>query len=58
MDSQVKNDFNPEQIPLQRKTTLKWSENGELSAIDMARIIDRLNESDLSECNLSCDLEE
>ena len=58
MDSQVKNDRNSDQIPLQRKTTLKWSQNGELSAIDMARIIDRLNESGLSECNLACELEE
>tara|TARA_Y100001968_G_scaffold332673_1_gene391762 strand:+ start:5044 stop:5223 length:180 start_codon:yes stop_codon:yes gene_type:complete len=39
-------------IPLQRKTTLKWSSNGELSEIDMARIISRLNNSDLTSCTI------
>tara|TARA_B100000700_G_C14325322_1_gene525628 strand:+ start:193 stop:306 length:114 start_codon:yes stop_codon:yes gene_type:complete len=28
--------------PVQRKTTLKWSSDGELSSIDMARIADIL----------------
>ena len=27
-----------QQPPAQRKTTLKWDENGELTSIDMARI--------------------
>ena len=40
--------------PLQRKTTLKWNETGELSAIDMARILDRLSDKELTECNVSC----
>ena len=39
---------------LQRKTTLKWNINGELSSIDMARIIDVLSVKELSECELAC----
>ena len=39
-------------IPQQRKTTLKWSTNGELSSIDMVRILDRLNDQDLTECEI------
>ena len=38
----------------QRKTTLKWNINGELSSIDMARIIDVLSVKELSECELAC----
>ena len=41
--------------PQQRKTTLKWKSNGELSSIDMARILDSLANDDLTECKLSCD---
>ena len=44
-------------VPQQRKTTLKWSNNGELSAIDMARVLDRLKKSELTECHLACSLE-
>ena len=39
-------------IPQQRKTTLKWGANGELSALDMVRILDRLNDQDLTECEI------
>ena len=39
-------------IPQQRKTTLKWGSNGELSALDMVRILDRLNDQDLTECEI------
>ena len=39
-------------IPQQRKTTLKWGTNGELSAIDMVSILDRLNDQDLTECEI------
>ena len=39
---------------LQRKTTLKWNINGELSSIDMARIIKALSVKELSECELAC----
>ena len=44
-------------IPQQRKTTLKWGSNGELSELDMVRILDRLNNQDLTECELSLDTE-
>ena len=39
-------------IPQQRKTTLKWGANGELSSLDMVRILDRLNDQDLTECEI------
>ena len=38
----------------QRKTTLKWNINGELSSIDMARIINELSATELKECELTC----
>ena len=38
----------------QRKTTLKWNINGELSSIDMARIINALSDTELKECELAC----
>tara|TARA_B100000886_G_scaffold327602_1_gene275227 strand:+ start:700 stop:852 length:153 start_codon:yes stop_codon:yes gene_type:complete len=40
---------------LQRKTTLKWKRNGELSEIDMLRILDKLSSHDLNQCELTCD---
>ncbi len=40
----------------QRKTTLKWNNNGELSEIDMLRILDKLTGSELNQCRLTCDL--
>ncbi len=39
-------------IPQQRKTTLKWGTDGELSSLDMVRILDRLNDQDLTECKI------
>tara|TARA_Y100000589_G_scaffold220140_1_gene207746 strand:+ start:450 stop:629 length:180 start_codon:yes stop_codon:yes gene_type:complete len=41
--------------PAQRKTTLKWNTNGELSSIDMTRIINALSLTELKECALACD---
>ena len=41
----------------QRKTTLKWNVNGELSSIDMARILEALSVKELSECELTCNTE-
>ncbi len=35
--------------PSQRKTTLKWNINGELSSIDMVRIINALSIPELKE---------
>ena len=40
--------------PVQRQTTLKWNTNGELSSIDMARIINALSDTELKECELTC----
>ena len=39
-------------VPQQRKTTLKWGTNGELSSIDMARILERLDDRSLTECEI------
>ena len=41
--------------PSQRKTTLKWNTNGELSSIDMARVINILSVTELKECKLTCE---
>ena len=41
---------------LQRKTTLKWNSNGDLSEIDMLRILDRISASELNHCELTCGL--
>jgi len=45
---------NKSKNPAQRKTTLKWDTNGELSSIDMARIINELSNTELKECKLTC----
>ena len=44
--------------PIQRKTTLKWSSDGELSSIDMARILELLANKELTQCVLACDPKE
>ena len=49
---------NPESTPIQRKTTLKWGSDGELSAVDMARILDKLGKAELTTCHLTCELED
>ena len=41
--------------PIHRKTTLKWSSDGELSSIDMARILELLANKELTQCVLACD---
>ena len=41
----------------QRKSTLKWNVNGELSSIDMARVLEALSVKELSECELACNTE-
>ena len=48
-------EINNEKIPSQRKTTLKWDEDGSLSSIDMARILNSLEITGLTECDLSCE---
>ena len=42
----------------QRKTTLKWNTNGDLSEIDMLRIWDKISSSELNQCELTCDSEQ
>ena len=39
----------------QRKTTLKWNSNGELSEIDMLRILEKISTNELNKCDLTCD---
>ena len=34
---------------------LKWTEDGELSAIDMARVLNALDNKKLVKCKVSCD---
>ena len=41
----------------QRKTTLKWNSNGDLSEIDMLRILDKISSIELNQCELTCDLD-
>ncbi len=48
---------NVKSVPAQAKTSLKWSANGELSPVDMARILDRLSKPELTECELACKIE-
>ena len=40
------------EIPIQCKTTLKWNSSGELLAVDMARILDRIRTPELTICEL------
>ena len=40
---------------IQRKTTLKWSSDEELSFIDMTRILELLANKELTQCVLACD---
>ena len=41
--------------PIQRKATLKWSPDGELSSIDIARILQLLAKKELTQSVLACD---
>ena len=42
----------------QRKTTLKWKSNGELSEIDMLRILEKISSDNLNQCQLTCDFDQ
>ena len=42
----------------QRKTTLKWNSNGELSEVDMLRILEKISSSKLNQCELTCDFDQ
>ena len=39
----------------QRKTTLKWNSNGDLSEIDMLRILEKISANELNQCELTYD---
>ena len=39
----------------QRKTTLKWNSDGELSEIDMLRILEKISSVKINQCELTCD---
>ena len=41
----------------QRKTSLKWNSNGDLSEIDMLRILDLISATELNQCELTCNLD-
>jgi len=58
MSSESNQSQKREEPSLQRKTTLKWSSDGELSSIDMTRILGKLAKSELTECDLACNLDE
>ena len=45
-------------ISPQRKTTLKWNSNGELSEIDMLRILEKISSDKLNQCQLTCDFDQ
>ena len=40
----------------QRKTTLKWKVNGDLSEIDMLRILEKLSNNELKSCEITCNI--
>ena len=54
----MKKDENNTTPSAHRKTTLKWGTDGELSAVDMARVLDQLTNPELTECDLTCDADE
>mgnify|MGYP004297863375 CR=1 FL=1 len=39
----------------QRKTTLKWNCDGELSQIDMLRVLEKISSTRLNQSELTCD---
>ena len=49
--------MNKKNLP-QRKTTLKWNSNGELSEIDMLRILEKISSDNLNQCQLIYDFDE
>ena len=52
-----KNNNTKKKLAPQRKTTLKWNESGELAEEDMAKILDKLSNPDLTECKLTCEID-
>ena len=49
--------LNNKKYPLQRKTTLKWNHDGELSEVDMLRILESISNNELNQCELTCELD-
>ena len=49
--------MNKKNIP-QRKTTLMWNPNGDLSEIDMLRILEKISSVELNQCELTCDADQ
>ena len=45
-----------ENVSKQRQTTLKWKGDGELSEIDMLRILEKLSNIELKSCELTCNI--
>ena len=37
----------------QRKTTFKWNKDGSLSEIDMLRVLEKISNVELTQCNLN-----
>ena len=56
MSPQQESTTNEKKISNQRKTTLKWQSDGELSSIDMARILDKLKKPELTMCDISTEI--
>tara|TARA_Y100001968_G_C19286874_1_gene682133 strand:+ start:884 stop:1057 length:174 start_codon:yes stop_codon:yes gene_type:complete len=56
MSPQQEPTANDKKISTQRKTTLKWQSDGELSSIDMARILDKLKKPELTMCDISTEI--
>ena len=52
MEQKRSHEQKSKKLTQQRKTTLKWGADGELSALDMVSILDRLNDQDLTECEI------
>ncbi len=48
----------PEQTMRASMNALKWTEDGELSAVDMARVLNALDNKKLVKCKVSCDTKE
>tara|TARA_Y100001968_G_scaffold116671_1_gene106055 strand:- start:499 stop:666 length:168 start_codon:yes stop_codon:yes gene_type:complete len=44
-------------ISKQRKSTLKWNTDGELTSIDMTRIVTNLSKPELTKCDLPSEKE-
>jgi len=56
-DQQVSSSPTPQltELPAQRQTTLKWNSSGELSAVDLLRVLERLTKPELTECSIADD---